>query len=57
MRFLRSNFSFLVAILFLASCSSMNVTEETVNENNVKTVKASQMMDENITYDLSLIHI
>ena len=51
MRFLRSNFSFLVAILFLASCSSMNVTEETVNANNVKTVKASQMMDENITYD------
>ena len=51
MRFSRSNFRFLVAILFLASCSSMYVTEETVNANNVKTVKASQMMDENITYD------
>ena len=51
MRFSRSNFSFLVTILFLASCSSMNVTEETVNANNVKTVQASQMMDENISYD------
>ena len=51
MRFSRSNFSFLVTILFLVSCSSMNVTEETVNANNVKTVKASQMTDENISYD------
>ena len=42
MRFLRSNFSFLVAILFLASSSSMNVTQETVNENNLKTVKRTK---------------
>ncbi len=48
---LRNKLNFLVAIIFLSSCSSMNVTEESVNSGDVSTVKASSYESENINYD------
>ena len=43
-------FNFFIGLLFLASCSSMNVTEEKVYSSDVKTIEAS-------SFNLSLIHI
>ncbi len=48
---LRNKLNFLVAIIFLSSCSSMNVTEESVNSGDVSTVKASSYESEYINYD------
>ena len=50
MIFSKFNFSFLFVIIFLSSCSSMNVTEETVYSGDVKTVQASTN-NEDISYD------
>ena len=43
--------NFLIVVIFLSSCSSMNITEENVYSDNVKTVKASSSMSENINLD------
>ena len=51
MFFLRNKFNFIVVVFFLASCSSMNVTEEKVYSGDVKTVKASSTTSSNINYD------
>ena len=51
MFFLRNKLNFIVVIFFLASCSSMNVTEEKVNSGDVKTVKASSKKSSNVNYD------
>ena len=50
MNFSKFNVSFLFVIIFLSSCSSMNVTEETVYSGDVKTVQASTN-NEDISYD------
>ena len=47
---LRNKFNFILVVIFLASCSSMNVTEEQVYSDNVKTVKASSTSN-NINYN------
>ena len=47
---LRNKFNFIIVVIFLASCSSMNVTEEQVYSDNVKTVKASST-SKNINYN------
>ena len=47
--FLRNKINFLVAVIFLSSCSSMNVTEERVYSGDVKTVQASS--SDSIQYD------
>ena len=51
MFFLRNKLNFVVVLIFLSSCSSMNVTEENVGSDEVKTVKASSARSENINYD------
>ena len=51
MFFLRNKLNFIVVIFFLASCSSMNVTEEKVNSGDVKTVKALSTKSSNVNYD------
>jgi len=51
MFFLRNKSNFIVVVFFLASCSSMNVTEEKVYSGDVKTVKASSTQSSNINYD------
>tara|TARA_B100000683_G_scaffold26290_1_gene23849 strand:+ start:1144 stop:1632 length:489 start_codon:yes stop_codon:yes gene_type:complete len=51
MFFLRNKLNFIVVVFFLASCSSMNVTEEKVYSGDVKTVKASSTKSSNINYD------
>ena len=51
MFFLRNKLNFVVVIFFLASCSSMNVTEEKVYSGDVKTVKASSATPSNVNYD------
>ena len=51
MFFLRNKLNFVVVIFFLASCSSMNVTEEKVYSGDVKTVKASSTKSSNVNYD------
>ena len=51
MFFLRNKLNFVVVIIFLSSCSSMNVTEENVGSDEVKTVKAVSAKSENINYD------
>ena len=43
--------NFFIVIFFLSSCSSMNITEENVYSDEVKTVKASSSMPENISLD------
>ena len=48
--FLRNKINFLIAVIFLSSCSSMNVTEETVYSGDVKTVQASTD-NEDISYN------
>ena len=48
---LKNKFNLLIAILFLSSCSSMNVTEERVYSGDVKTVQASSSADDNIRFD------
>ena len=50
MLILRNKINFLIVIIFLSSCSSMNITEEKVYSGDVKTVEASSM-SENINYD------
>ena len=47
--FFRNKINFLIAITFLYSCSSMNVTEERVYSGDVKTVEA--LSSESIQYD------
>ena len=47
----KNKINFLIVIIFLSSCSSMNITEENVYSDNVKTVKASSSMPENINLD------
>ena len=47
--FLRNKINFLIAVMFLSSCSSMNVTEERVYSGDVKTVEASS--SDSIQYD------
>ena len=51
MFFLRNKLNFIVVVFFLASCSSMNVTEEKVYSGDVKTVKASSTKSSNVKYD------
>ena len=48
---LKNKFNFIIAIAFLSSCSSMNVTEERVYSGDVKTVQALSLADDNIRYD------
>ena len=48
---LRNKLNFLIVIIFLSSCSSMNVTQEKVNSGGVKTVEATPINNENIRYD------
>ena len=55
MIFSKFNISFLFIIIFLSSCSSMNVTEETVYTGDVKTVQASSTDNEDISYDSQAI--
>jgi len=55
MIFSKFNISFLFIIIFLSSCSSMNVTEETVYSGDVKTVQASSTDNEDIFYDSQAI--
>ena len=55
MIFSKFNISFLFIIIFLSSCSSMNVTEETVFSGDVKTVQASTTDNEDISYDSQAI--
>ena len=52
---LRKNFNYLIVLIFLASCSSMNVTEEKVYSDNVKTVEASTSNIENINYETKAV--
>ena len=55
MFFLRNKFNFVVVIIFLSSCSSMNVTEENVGSDQVKTVKASSSKSEKVNYDTKAV--
>ena len=52
---LRKNFNYLIVLIFLASCSSMKVTEEKVYSDNVKTVEASTANIENINYETKAV--
>ena len=47
----KNKINFFIVIFFLSSCSSMNITEENVYSDDVKTVKASSSMPENINLD------
>lgn len=55
MFFLRNKLNFVVVIIFLSSCSSMNVTEENVGSDEVKTVKASYSKSDNVNYDTKAV--
>ena len=47
----KNKINFFIVIIFLSSCSSMNMTEDNVYSDEVKTVKASSSMPENISLD------
>ena len=47
----KNKINFFIVIFFLSSCSSMNITEENVYSDEVKTVKALSSMPENISLD------
>lgn len=47
----KNKINFFIVIFFLSSCSSMNITEENVYSDEVKTVKASSSMPESISLD------
>ena len=47
----KNKINYFIVIFFLSSCSSMNITEENVYSDEVKTVKASSSMPENISLD------
>ena len=47
----KNKINFFIVIFFLSSCSSMNITEENVYSDEVKTVKASSSMPKNISLD------
>ena len=51
MFFLRNKLNLVAVIIFLSSCSSMNVTEENVYSEEVKTVKASSAKANNVNLD------
>ena len=51
MFFLRNKLNIVAVIIFLSSCSSMNVTEENVYSEEVKTVKASSAKANNVNLD------
>ena len=53
MTIFRSKLNFFIVIIFLTSCSSMNITEENVYSEDIKTVKASSQSQttENISFD------
>ena len=53
MYFLKNKFNFLILVIFLSSCSTMNVTQEQVSSSKVKTVKAtsSAASESFINYD------
>ncbi len=48
---IRNKLNFLIVVIFLSSCSGMNITEEKVNSGDVKTVEARSLNNENIRYD------
>ncbi len=48
---IRNKLNFLIVLIFLSSCSSMNITEEKVSSGDVKTVEAGSLNNENIRYD------
>ena len=47
----KNKINFFIVIFFLSSCSSMNITEENLYSDEVKTVKATSSMPENISLD------
>lgn len=53
MAFSNNKFNFLISVIFLSSCSTMNVTQEKVSSDKVKTVKAVSMSSSEsfINYD------
>ena len=50
MQYSKINFHFLFFLIFLTSCSSMNVSQEKVYSENVRTVKASLSSSETVSY-------
>ena len=51
MSILRSKLNIFVVIIFLSSCSSMNVTEENVYSEDIKTVKTTPSEPESINFE------
>ena len=47
----KNKLGFIVVLIFLSSCTSMNITEENVYSDNVKTVEASSESLESIQYN------
>ena len=47
----KNKLGFIVVLIFLSSCTSMNITEENVYSDNVKTIEASSESSESIQYN------
>ena len=47
----KNKLGFIVVLIFLSSCTSMNITEENVYSDNIKTVEASSESLESIQYN------
>ena len=53
--FIKKSFNTSVIIVFLSSCSSMNITEETVYDGGIKTVQASVTKETTLDYESKAI--
>ncbi len=51
----KNKLGFIVVLIFLSSCTSMNITEENVYSDNVKTVEASSESSESIQYNNKVV--
>ena len=47
----KNNINLLIVLIFISSCSTLNVTQESVNSENIMTIETSGPKDDYINYD------
>ena len=47
----KNNIKFIIVLIFISSCSTLNVTQESVNSENIMTIETSGPKDDYINYD------
>ena len=47
----KNNINLLIVLIFISSCSTLNVTQESVSSENIMTIETSGPKDDYINYD------